>query len=277
MIESEKRTKGWPIKWKRKSPRKKSQKLASLAFEIFSEGFSFSTLLVISPSLFPGLTFSLFHGSSFPSFFFIPLFPLFYDPSFPSLLFMPFFPLFHGSSFPSSMFISSFPLFLGSSFPSLFITSFLYDLQPLPSRPCPRHMIWNDSWKVLPSTPLSLQSKPSFEIYFQIFLKLLWTDLPLVLNQCDVLMEWSCSYYTQLIFVPFWDVGVFLFEWLGDRFEIVLVSIWDRFGIFFEIVFDHFGMTLGSFWNHFVDHQRWPWGVDSPCPWCCLWNPWGGG
>ena len=31
----EKRTKGWPIKWKRKNPRKKSQKLASLAFEIF--------------------------------------------------------------------------------------------------------------------------------------------------------------------------------------------------------------------------------------------------
>ena len=85
-----KRTKGWPIKWKRKSPRKKSQKLASLAFEIFSEGFSFSTLLVISPSLFSGLTFPLFHGSSFPSVFFKP---------------------------------------------------FIYDLQPLPSRPCPWHIM----------------------------------------------------------------------------------------------------------------------------------------
>ena len=123
-----KRTKGWPIKWKRKNPRNKSQKLASLAFEIFSEGFSFSTSLVISPSLFSGLTFPLFHGSSFPSLVFIPLFPLFHDPSFPSLLFIPFFPLFHGSSFPS-----------------LFFKPFFYDLQPLPSRPCPWHIMWNDA------------------------------------------------------------------------------------------------------------------------------------
>ena len=64
-----KRTKGWPIKRKRKSPRKKSQKLASLAFEIFSEGFSFSTLLVISPSLFSDSIIPLFLGSSFPSLF----------------------------------------------------------------------------------------------------------------------------------------------------------------------------------------------------------------
>ena len=48
----EKRTKGLPIKWKRKSHRKKSQKLAPLAFEIFSEGFSFSTLLATPSSFF---------------------------------------------------------------------------------------------------------------------------------------------------------------------------------------------------------------------------------
>ena len=42
------------------------------------------------------------------------------------------------------------PLFLGSSFPSSFFTSFLCDLQPLPSRPCPWHMIWNDSFYHLP-------------------------------------------------------------------------------------------------------------------------------
>ena len=108
---------------KEKPSENKSQKLASLAFEIFSEGFSFSTLLVISPSLFPGLTFPLFHGSSFPSLLFIPLFPLFYDPSFLSLLFMPFFPLFHGSSFPFLLFIP-----------------FFHDLQTLPSSPCPLHI-----------------------------------------------------------------------------------------------------------------------------------------
>ena len=39
-VKPEKRTKGWPIEWKRKNPRKKSQKLASLAFEIFVRGFS---------------------------------------------------------------------------------------------------------------------------------------------------------------------------------------------------------------------------------------------
>ena len=140
-----KKDEGWPIKWKRKNPRKNLKSERSELLRFFSEGFSVSTLLVISPSLFPGLTFPLFHGSSFPSLFFIPLFPLFYDPSFPSLLFMPFFPLFHGSSFPSSMFMSSFPLFHGSSFPSLFFKPFIYDLQPLPSRPCPWHIMWNDA------------------------------------------------------------------------------------------------------------------------------------
>ena len=143
--EPEKRTKGWQIKWKRKNPRKKTQKRAKRAFEICFEGFSFSTSLVISPSLFSDLTFPLFHGSFFPSLVSIPLFPLFHDPSFPSLLFIPFFLLFHCSSFPSLFFISFFPLFHSSSFPSLFFKPFFYDLQPLPSRPCPWHIIWNDA------------------------------------------------------------------------------------------------------------------------------------
>ena len=39
-------------KGERETLEQKSQKLASLAFEIFSEGLSFSTLLVISPFLF---------------------------------------------------------------------------------------------------------------------------------------------------------------------------------------------------------------------------------
>ena len=155
----EKRTKGWPIKWKRKNPRKKSQKRAKRAFEISFEGFSFSTLLVISPSLFSGLTFPLFHGSSFPSLFFMPCFPLFHDPSFPSLLFIPFFPLFYGSSFPSLFFISFSPLFHGYSFPSLLFKPFFYDLQPLPSRPCPWHIKWNDTYEVPPFPPPSTPSQ----------------------------------------------------------------------------------------------------------------------
>ena len=121
-----------------------------------------------------------------------------------------------------------------------------------PCRPGPAPGTWYEM--ILESfyhLPFSLQSKPFFETYFQIFLKLLWTDLELVLNQCDILMEWSCSYYTQLIFAPVWDIGVFIFEWLGDRFEIVLVSFWDRFGIILEHYLDHVGIILGSFWDYF--------------------------
>ena len=40
------------MKWKRKNPRKKSQKRAKRAFEIFFEGFSFSTLLATPSSFF---------------------------------------------------------------------------------------------------------------------------------------------------------------------------------------------------------------------------------
>ena len=51
-VKPEKGTKGWTIKWKRKNPQEKKQMRAKRAFEVFLEGFSFSTLLVISPSFF---------------------------------------------------------------------------------------------------------------------------------------------------------------------------------------------------------------------------------
>ena len=86
------------------------------------------------------LDFPLFYGSSFPY-----LYP--FLPSLPwSFLFLiPFFPLFHVSSFRSLFFIPFFVLFQGSSFPSLLFKPFFYDLQPLPSRPCPWHIIRNDA------------------------------------------------------------------------------------------------------------------------------------
>ena len=145
MIESEKREGEITNKVEKEQPRKKCPKASEASFWTCFRGFSFSTLLVISLSLCSGLTFPLFHGSSFPSLFFIPFFPLFHGPSFASLLFIPFFPLFHGSSFSSLLFISFFPLFHGSSFPSLLFKPFFYDLQPLPSRPCPWHIMWNDA------------------------------------------------------------------------------------------------------------------------------------
>ena len=74
--------------------RKNKKKRAKRAFEIFFEGFSFSTL----------------------------------------------------SATPSSFFSDSIvPLFLGSSFSSLLFSSLFHDLQPLLSRPCAWHMMWNDS------------------------------------------------------------------------------------------------------------------------------------
>ena len=50
--------------------------------------------------------------------------------------------LFHFIGHPFVLFSDSVvPLLLGPSFPSLSITSYLYNLQHLPSRPCPRHMM----------------------------------------------------------------------------------------------------------------------------------------
>ena len=101
---------------------KNIKKLAKQAFGHFLRGCSFSTLLVISPSLFSGLTFPLFHGSSFPSLFFIPFFPLFHDPSFPSLLLslsslssmvLPF-PLYCSSLSSLSSMVLPFPLYSSS-------------------------------------------------------------------------------------------------------------------------------------------------------------------
>ena len=101
--QTRKKDEGWPIKWKRKNPRTKSQKLASLAFEICFQGFF------------------LFH--------------------FIGHLSLPFWGWVA-------------PLLLVSSFPSLLFNSFSHDLQPLLYRPCTWHMMWNDSWEVLPSPPL---------------------------------------------------------------------------------------------------------------------------
>ena len=68
--------------------------------------------------------------------------------------------LFHFIGHPFVLFSGSVvPLFIGSSFPSLLFTSFLHDLQPLLSRPCPWHMMRNDSWEVLPSPHLSTPSQ----------------------------------------------------------------------------------------------------------------------
>ena len=134
-------------------------------------------------------------------------------------------------AFPFPLYWSSLPPFfqIRSSLSSLVLPFPLYSSLLScnifsPCRPGPAPGTWYEMiLERFYHLPFSLQSKPFFETDSQIFLKLLWTDLELVLNQCDILMEWSCSYYTQLIFVPFWDIGVFLFEWLGDRFEIVLV------------------------------------------------------
>ena len=85
--EPEKRTRGLPIKWKRKNlgNKLKTKNEQSELFLIFPRFFLFH--FIGHPFvLFSGLTFPLFHGSSFPSLFFIPFFPLFHDPSFPSLL-----------------------------------------------------------------------------------------------------------------------------------------------------------------------------------------------
>ena len=134
-------------------------------------------------------------------------------------------------AFPFPLYRSSLPPFfqIRSSLSSLVLPFPLYSSLLSctifsPCRPGPAPGTWYEMiLERFYHLPFSLQSKLFFETDSQIFLKLLWTDLELVLNQCDILMEWSCSYYTQLIFVPFWGIGVFLFEWLGDRFEIVLV------------------------------------------------------
>ena len=233
-MEHEKKEEGVANKVEKEQTRKNiSKKERSELFDIFPRCF-FSTLLVISPSLFSD---------------------------------------------------SIVPLFLGSYFSSLFFTSFLYDLQPLPSRPCAWHMMWNYSWEVLPSLPLSKPSqvfkwsqnicrgsgvrshkgnkhldwchplqppywgrvRPFSEVCFQIFLKLLWSDLELVLNQCDLVNGWSLLYDRRTIFVACWDHLGMILRSLWDDFGIILRSIWDRFGIVLGSFWDRFGIVLGTF------------------------------
>ena len=67
MTEPEKRTQGWPIKWKRKHLGKTEKSSLRSLFLVFFRGVSFFTLSVISTSLFSDSVIPLFLDSPFPS------------------------------------------------------------------------------------------------------------------------------------------------------------------------------------------------------------------
>ena len=146
-----------------------------------------------------------------------------------------------------------------------------------------KHLDWGHPLQLL----YWCRARPFFEMYFHIILKLLWTVLELVLNQCDLVMEWSFLYCIRITFVSFWDHCGFLFASFWDCFEIILGSFWGRFLIILTslwdrswIFWDHQGGPSGIGRESFLVSfkQRWHtrWGSTPPCRRCCRWSLWGG-